>query len=65
MTEDEAWDLLLERQKGEAERRAQFDAWTASGDWIERNRGRLEAISLRYAFETGYLAAVKNLKRET
>jgi hypothetical protein len=61
MTEDETWDFLMVRHRRELTSRANLDAWKTSGEWIEANRATLESVTLRQAFEAGYLAAIERV----
>lgn len=61
MTEDESWDLLEKHQGRGLLARADLDAWKASGVWVEAQRTELDSMTLRQAFEAGYLAAIENV----
>jgi hypothetical protein len=63
MTEDETWDFLQKRQRRELLARSNLDAWKTSGEWVEAQRTELDKLTLRQAFEAGYLAALDRVTK--
>lgn len=54
MTEDEAWQLIEEKQKADQVNRIRIKAWDASGRFVDDYATQLGTMTLRKAFEMGF-----------
>lgn len=64
MTEDEAWQEIEFKQRMTEERNLRSEAQIRAAQFIEDNNvGELGIMTLRKAYETGYLAGVYDEQR--
>jgi len=58
--EDEAWEELQKRNDIQERNRGAMEAWKAAGMFITENADKLGKLSLREAYEQGFIAGFKN-----
>ena len=57
--EDQAWDEMVKRHDIHERNKAAMGAWSAAADFIHQNAGNLGRMTLREAFEKGFMEGYK------
>lgn len=64
MTEDDAWEMLEEKQRLNEINRVRLKAWDESGKFVDENASSLGMMTMRKVFEIGYRFGYEDAKQE-